>query len=91
MSCLILSAEQVLEGKIRRKLRIVISFYSLIAIMLGRLRMTVDECIAVYTHLFRTVFEKQKHKIPISLGRNFGNLQGRFDSAILRCNTGDSR
>ena len=50
----------------------------LIAIMLGRLRMTVDECVDAYTKLSDRVFEKKSHRITIK-----GKLQGRFDSAEL--------
>ncbi|CZR43873.1 uncharacterized protein FPRO_13681 [Fusarium proliferatum ET1] len=50
----------------------------LIAIMLGRLRMTVDECIAAYSSLSNKVFEKKSHRVKIN-----GQLQGRFDSAAL--------
>ena len=34
----------------------------LIAIMLGRLRVTVDECIDAYTELSDRVFEKKSHR-----------------------------
>ena len=57
-------------------------FDSLIAIMLGRLEMTVDDCIATYTSMFKEVFEKRKHKLPIELW-NLGKLQERFDSELL--------
>src|SRR5205814_1267914 len=50
----------------------------LIAIMLGRLRMTVDECIEAYTSLSDRVFEKKAHRVTIR-----GNLQGRFDTTAL--------
>ena len=50
----------------------------LIAIMLGRLRMTVDECIDAYTTLSDSVFEKKSHRVTIR-----GKLQGRFDGAEL--------
>ncbi|KAL2196387.1 acyl transferase/acyl hydrolase/lysophospholipase [Corynascus similis CBS 632.67] len=50
----------------------------LIAIMVGRLRMTVDECIDAYTSLFDRVFEKKSHRVKIR-----GELQGRFDVAEL--------
>ncbi len=50
----------------------------LIAIMLGRLRMTVDECIDAYTTLSNRVFEKKSHRVDIK-----GKLQGRFNSAAL--------
>ena len=52
--------------------------------MLGHLKMTVDECITTYTSLFRTIFEKEKHKLSINLWEDFGKLQDRFDSEILR-------
>ncbi|KAK3935444.1 acyl transferase/acyl hydrolase/lysophospholipase [Diplogelasinospora grovesii] len=50
----------------------------LIAIMLGRLQMTVDQCIAAYTSLSDRVFEKKSHRVNIR-----GRLQGRFDAAEL--------
>ena len=50
----------------------------LIAIMLGRLRMTVDECISAYISLADKVFEKKSHRVKIN-----GQLQGRFDTAAL--------
>ena len=50
----------------------------LIAIMLGRLQMTVDECISAYTSLSDKVFEKKSHRINIK-----GKIQGRFDSSAL--------
>ncbi|KAH6975787.1 hypothetical protein EDB80DRAFT_900003 [Ilyonectria destructans] len=50
----------------------------LIAIMLGRLRMTVDECITAYTFLSDKVFEKKSHRVKIN-----GQLQGRFDTVAL--------
>ncbi|KAK3896647.1 acyl transferase/acyl hydrolase/lysophospholipase, partial [Staphylotrichum tortipilum] len=49
-----------------------------IAIMLGRLRMTIDECIDAYTTLSDRVFEKKSYRVDIK-----GKLQGRFDSAAL--------
>ncbi|ERT02856.1 hypothetical protein HMPREF1624_01159 [Sporothrix schenckii ATCC 58251] len=50
----------------------------LIAVMLGRLRMTVHECIEAYTSLSDKVFEKKSHRVKIN-----GKLQGRFDAAKL--------
>ena len=50
----------------------------LIAIMLGRLRMTIDDCIDAYTSLSDKVFEKKAHRVNIK-----GKLQGRFDTAAL--------
>jgi len=52
--------------------------YSLIAIMLGRLQMTVDDCIDAYISLFDKVFQKQRHRVTIK-----GNVQGRFDTDAL--------
>lgn len=46
----------------------------LIAIMLGRLRMTVDECIDAYASLLDWIFQKQRHRVMIK-----GRVQGRFD------------
>ncbi|KAK0631596.1 acyl transferase/acyl hydrolase/lysophospholipase [Immersiella caudata] len=51
---------------------------SLIAIMLGRLRMTVDESIDAYTTLSDKVFEKKGHRVTI-----IGKPQGRIDGAEL--------
>ncbi|THZ03199.1 phospholipase, patatin family protein, partial [Aureobasidium pullulans] len=51
----------------------------LIAIMLGRLDMSVDECIKAYTELSATVFHK-KHRIPVDIK---GNLKERYDSKVL--------
>ncbi|THW41362.1 phospholipase, patatin family protein [Aureobasidium pullulans] len=51
----------------------------LIAIMLGRLDMSVDECIKAYTELSATVFHK-KHRIPVNIR---GNLKERYDSKVL--------
>jgi hypothetical protein len=53
----------------------------LIAIMLGRLEMDVDECISAYVTLMRNVFEHQTRKAPINLR---GNVKPRFDSAKLQ-------
>lgn len=50
----------------------------LIAIMLGRLRMTVDECITAYTALSDKVFQNTSHRLSIK-----GDLQGRFDKQAL--------
>ncbi|KAF2179206.1 FabD/lysophospholipase-like protein [Zopfia rhizophila CBS 207.26] len=50
----------------------------LIAIMLGRLGMTVDECIDAYVSLSDRVFRKQRHRLTIK-----GQVQGRFDSDEL--------
>ncbi|KAB8219792.1 hypothetical protein BDV33DRAFT_204096 [Aspergillus novoparasiticus] len=51
----------------------------LIAIMLGRLEMSVDECIDRYIKLISTVFEK-KSRWPVNLS---GNIRSRFDATKL--------
>lgn len=50
----------------------------LIAIMLGRLQMTVDECIDAYATLSDRVFEKKRSPFDIK-----GRLRGRYDSKEL--------
>ena len=52
--------------------------------MLGRLRMDVSECIMVYKSLFEKIFARRKHKYPVNLWGNFGSLQNKFDSNMLR-------
>lgn len=46
--------------------------------MLGRLRMTIDECIEAYSSLSDKVFEKKYHRVSIT-----GKIQGRFDAVAL--------
>jgi hypothetical protein len=46
--------------------------------MLGRLRMTLEECIDAYVLLSEKIFEKKSHSIRIN-----GKFQGRFDSMAL--------
>lgn len=50
----------------------------LIAIMLGRLEMTVDECIAAYQAMSPQIFTKLHHRIGLR-----GNVQGRFDHSAI--------
>lgn len=50
----------------------------LIAIMLGRLEMNIDECIDAYVTLFDRVFRKKQHRVTIN-----GHVQGRFDTEEL--------
>lgn len=52
----------------------------LIAIMLGRMRLSVDECIHAYSELAPEAFAKVHHRIKL---RN-GDTQGRFDHSALR-------
>lgn len=50
----------------------------LIALMLGRLGMTVDECIKEYTDLAPKIFTKLHHRMNVK-----GRVQGRFDHAAI--------
>ncbi|KAK5459541.1 hypothetical protein LTS15_003670 [Exophiala xenobiotica] len=50
----------------------------LIAVMLGRLEMTIDECIDAYLSLSDRIFQKKAHRVNIQ-----GKFQGRFDSKKL--------
>ncbi|KAJ9664647.1 hypothetical protein H2201_005161 [Coniosporium apollinis] len=50
----------------------------LIAIMLGRLRLSIDECIDAYLSLSDRVFRKKGHRVTVK-----GQIQGRFDSEEL--------
>jgi hypothetical protein len=52
----------------------------LIAIMLGRLEMSVVECIAAYGDLAIAVFNKKTHRFPFNIK---GEVQPRLDSAKL--------
>ena len=59
----------------------------LIAIMLGRLRMTVDECIDEYLKLSPRIFTHVRHRVrwpnPIHLAKAEVEIQGRFDHDAL--------
>ena len=46
--------------------------------MLGRLRMSINECIDAYLSLSNRVFQKKRHRVTTK-----GNIQGRFDSEEL--------
>jgi hypothetical protein len=46
--------------------------------MLGRLRMSVDECITAYLSLSDRVFRKTQHRVTVR-----GKVQGRFDAEEL--------
>ncbi|RDL31460.1 Uncharacterized protein BP5553_09669 [Venustampulla echinocandica] len=50
----------------------------LIAIMLGRLKMSIDDCINAYLLLSDRIFHKKRHRFTVK-----GNIQGRFDSEEL--------
>ena len=53
----------------------------LIAIMLGRLSMDVDECIESYTQLSESIFSKKESRLGLGIK---GNLKARFSSQKLR-------
>ena len=61
----------------------------LIAIMLGRLQMDVDECISKYKNIMKKVFEEKSGWFPISL-KNWlpiswtGGIKAQFDSKRLQ-------
>jgi hypothetical protein len=46
--------------------------------MLGRLKMSIDECIDAYITLSDRFFQKNRHRVRVE-----GNIQGRFDSDEL--------
>lgn len=48
--------------------------------MLGRLEMSVDECITAYTTLMKKVFSKNKFFSPVGF---FGGVKSRFSSKAL--------
>ncbi|KAG9647576.1 phospholipase, patatin family protein, partial [Aureobasidium melanogenum] len=52
----------------------------LIAIMLGRLEMSVDKCIEAYIDLMKTVFGQKSSRIPFNWK---GKVRAQFDSARL--------
>jgi hypothetical protein len=60
-----------------RRLRHIHSLIRLIAVMLGRLRMSIDECINAYLLLSDQIFRKI-HYVTIN-----GNIQGRFNAEEL--------
>lgn len=56
-------------------------FHNLIAIMLGRLNMSVDECIKVYEELMRSIFGLKAHRLPISAS---ANIKAQYDSKRVK-------
>jgi hypothetical protein len=48
--------------------------------MLGRLEMSVQECIAAYTEMMRQVFEKRANRSIIGV---LGRVKPRFSSKVL--------
>lgn len=53
----------------------------LIAIMLGRLEMDVDECISAYNKLMQNVFDEKSSWLPVGWT---GATRARFDSKRLK-------
>jgi hypothetical protein len=62
-------------------LRLLTQSDSLIAIMLGRLRMSVDECIDAYVKLMERVFKRREN---ISFVGFLGGVKPRFSSDGLK-------
>lgn len=48
--------------------------------MLGRLEMSVDQCIDAYSELAADVFGEKLHRLPVTIK---GAVQSRFDSGKL--------
>jgi len=56
----------------------------LIAIMLGRLHMDIDECIAKYELLTDSIFHPKRSKVNVfKKGKDLWKLDGSFDSEKL--------
>lgn len=51
--------------------------------MLGRLKMSVDECIQKYTELADKVFQKKRPRVDLLHRPSNWRLQSRFDSDVL--------
>ena len=56
---------------------------SIIAIMLGRLRMTLDECQSAYTHLSETIFTPVHNPVDPRRLYKYLKASGKFESAPL--------
>lgn len=52
----------------------------LIALMLGRMRLSIDQCIEAYAELAPLIFTKVHHRINLKNG----DTQGRFDHDALK-------
>ena len=55
--------------------------YSLIAIMLGRLEMDIDQCILAYTQLMESIFSTKMNNVPVDWS---GNIKPKYDSRKLK-------
>lgn len=70
--------EQVQEGEFGVLPGGLSKLISIIAIMLGRLEMDIDDCIDTYTSMFKKIFGKKV--LPLN---RWGKIKGRFDSKVL--------
>jgi hypothetical protein len=77
------SQVQALEGKKRDELLYLEAdtHPRLIAIMLGRLKMSVEDCIDAYTTLMQEVFAKKENISPFGFA---GAVKSRFSSDVLK-------
>jgi len=57
-----------------------LSFHRLIAIMLGRLQMSVEDCIIAYVKLMRRIFERKENR---SIMSTIGRVKPRFSAQAL--------
>jgi hypothetical protein len=57
-----------------------LTIYRLIAIMLGRLRMSVEECITAYSKLMKRIFERKENRSIMGV---LGRVKPRFSSEVL--------
>lgn len=77
----------VLEGKFHAMFSAThewpLIFARIIAIMLGRLRMSLDECQAAYTLLSETIFTPVHSSVDPRRVYKFLNAEGRFQTAPL--------
>jgi len=64
----------------QRSLQDVTDTARLIAIMLGRLEMTVDECISAYRELIKNIFEEKDSRYGIG---KTGDIKAQFSSKAL--------
>lgn len=80
--CLISFAGQALEGELSVPdvaQMLMLSSISLIAIMLGRLKMDVSACLEAYLEISDKVFVKKAHRLDWK-----GEVQARFSSDKLK-------
>jgi hypothetical protein len=68
---------------VARHIHSLMILYRLIAIMLGRLEMSVDECIEAFTSMMDIIFVRS-HRLPFKWTN--GKVQARYDTkALERC------